>query len=316
MAKPSSYNTATQIFLADVVQNLFADNSFLANSRNASAFANNKTVNWNQAGAKPGVIINRDTTGLTPAKRVDILRNFELDEYQTQPTIIDWTEEYVTNYSKRSSVLEDHISEVSERLAQRILFNWSVGASAIIRTTGAVKAGEATGATGNRLAIAYADIVNARKVLNKQNIPQDNRAMLISANTEADILKLDEFKSRDKYGAMTMMDGAIGIIAGFSVFVRSSTTIFNNAATPVAQNPLADDTFTIRATAVTDNESTLFWSMNNVVRAVSIEGIGGSKVSIVPAHGADEFSLTLVAGGAKYRNGGEGIVALVEAASA
>jgi len=316
MASPSSYATAKQVFLADVVQNLFDDNSFLARSRNASAFANNKTVNWNQAGAKPEVIIDRDTTALTPAKRTDILRNFDLQEYQSQPTIIDWTDEYVINYSKRASVLEDHISQVSEDLALRILYNWISGASAIIRTTGTAKAGEAPGATGNRLGISYNDIINARKVLNKQNIPQLNRCMLISANTEATILALDEFKSRDKYGAMTMMDGAIGTIAGFSVFVRSSTTVFNNAATPVAKLFKANDTFTPAATAVTDNESSLFWSADNVVRAVSIEGVSGSRINIVPAHGADEFSLTLVAGGAKYRNAGEGIVALVEAASA
>lgn len=310
MSAPSSYATAQQLFLADLVKNLYQNNAFLQRSRNWNGFAKGKTVNWNQSGAKPGVIINRDSTNLTPAKRTDVLRNYNLDEYQTQPTILDWTEEMVINYNKRADVIDDHVNTVTEDLADRIVYRWAAGASALLRTTGTARPAKTPSATGTRLAVTFADFVAVMERFAEQNINGELNALLPSGLL-TDIFGIDEFISNDylQGNAMPVVNGTIGKLLNFNIFVRGKGIVYNNAATPVAQLPKADDTAAARTPNAADNQSILFWSSDNVTRSISPD----SLTSVVPVHGGVELSATLIAGGAPFRNSGEGIVALVEA---
>jgi len=77
-----------------------------------------------------------------------------------------------------------------------------------------------TGA-GN-LVLTLADISNARMLLNKQNVPQDNRTLLISPEQEKAIIDLDNFSNADKYGAReALLNGEVGRIYGFRVMVHN-----------------------------------------------------------------------------------------------
>jgi len=314
MPAPSTYATAQQIFLADLVKNLYANNSFLLRSRNWNSAAKGKTVNWNQAGSKPGVVINRDTTTLTPAKRTDILRNYNLDEYQTMPTTIDWTDEMVINYAKRADIIDDHGKSINDDIAKRVLYKWAAGAS-IVRTSGTARPAKTPSATGNRNAANFDNFVEVVEKFASQDIEINPAfcSVLVPALMLEDMFAIEEFKSNDYLArqGMPVVTGSFGQIMGFAVFVRSTGVLFNQAG-PVAQLPKADDSTSARTANAADNQSLLFWHSQFVTRAISPD----SLTSIVPAHGAVELSATMIAGADKYRNGGEGIVALVEDAAA
>lgn len=311
MPKPSTYSTAQSIFLADLARNLFANNAWLSRSRNWSAFANGKEVVWNQSGAKPGVVINRNTTALTPAKRTDVKRFYGLDEYQSIPTTIDWTDEMVINYLKRADIVNDHRKQIEADLALRILHRWTSGAASLIRTTGDARPASTPSATGTRRAVTPQDFLKARTELIKQdvNFDEEQPCCLLTADMEAEILNNKELWSSFVSSEGVLVNGRITRLAGFEVFVRSKTILFNNAGTPVAALPKADDSVSFRAGATTDNESALFWMPSYVTRAIS----ASSLFSLIGVHGGVEASATLIGAGDKFYNQGLGIVALVQA---
>ena len=71
--------------------------------------------------------------------------------------------------------------------------------------------------------LAVADIVNARKLLNIQNVPMADRYMLISPAQEAALLQISDFVHADKYGsAEGVMNGELGRIYGFRVLMHST----------------------------------------------------------------------------------------------
>ena len=74
--------------------------------------------------------------------------------------------------------------------------------------------------------ISFNDILEARRLLNKQFIPKDERRFLaINSDQETDILGLPKFTEADKYGSnMPLLTGEIGKILGFRVVVTENVT--------------------------------------------------------------------------------------------
>ena len=73
-------------------------------------------------------------------------------------------------------------------------------------------------------ALAVADIANARKLLRNQNVPMDDGKlfMLISPDSEADLLNISNFIKANEYGdGSALRNGFIGKILGFNVVVSS-----------------------------------------------------------------------------------------------
>jgi HK97 family phage major capsid protein len=67
------------------------------------------------------------------------------------------------------------------------------------------------------------DIVNARMLLNKQNVPMGDRYMVISPDQEAAVLQLSNFIQAERYGnAEPVQNGEVGKIFGFKVLVHPS----------------------------------------------------------------------------------------------
>lgn len=69
------------------------------------------------------------------------------------------------------------------------------------------------------------DIVAARRILNRNNVPQDQRYLLISPEKEEDMLNIANFIEADKYGAReALLNGEIGRVYGFRVVVSNLLT--------------------------------------------------------------------------------------------
>lgn len=70
------------------------------------------------------------------------------------------------------------------------------------------------------------DITEARRILNRNNVPQSDRYLLISPEKEKDMLNIDNFIHADKYGAGTdpLLNGEIGRVFGFRVLVSNLLT--------------------------------------------------------------------------------------------
>jgi N4-gp56 family major capsid protein len=76
--------------------------------------------------------------------------------------------------------------------------------------------------TGAGSTLALADITEARKKLNRNNVSADNRYLLISPEREQDMLNLPNFIKADEYGARdALLNGEIGRVFGFRVIVSN-----------------------------------------------------------------------------------------------
>ncbi len=71
---------------------------------------------------------------------------------------------------------------------------------------------------GSSGAITRTKILQARQLLNAQDVPSDERFMVISTNQEAELLDIDGFVSCEKYGSReALLNGEIGRLFGFTV---------------------------------------------------------------------------------------------------
>ncbi len=78
-------------------------------------------------------------------------------------------------------------------------------------------------------AITRAKILAARKLLNDQNVPMDDRFMAVSTAQEAELLDIDQFVSAEKYGSsVPLINGELGRLFGFRIIM--STNVENDVS--------------------------------------------------------------------------------------
>lgn len=330
MADTKDYSTAQRIFRTDLAAKLYQTEGFVLQSQDWSADARGNKVSWQEDQQEPNVIINNKTNALTASNKDEIARDFDIDEYQSVPHKINYTEELLTNYQKRQNLIESHLKAHRKTMALRILYNWMKGAMAnsrIIETSGSAVTGLAPSATGNRKAIQYKDIIAMQAQLIKDEVEMElgKLNLLIPVAWQQTLMNLSEFKSRDFYpignNSSPIIGGmmVIGTIAGCNVFVRSSTLACDKTDYELFV-PKADNALNARTATADDSLTALMWHSDYVVRAANFNKIGKdartSLVNIIPIHGGTEFSLTAIAGGNSYYQKGQGTAVLVETASA
>jgi N4-gp56 family major capsid protein len=77
-------------------------------------------------------------------------------------------------------------------------------------------------AQGTASAITLDGIAKARRLLNRANVPQSDRFMVIPPEQEQVLIGLDNFRNADKYGSReALLSGEIGQIYGFRVIVHN-----------------------------------------------------------------------------------------------
>lgn len=77
--------------------------------------------------------------------------------------------------------------------------------------------------------VGLADILEARRLLNIQNVPMSERYLLLSPDAEAQMLKIDNFIHADKYGSTeAIQNGEIGKVYGFRVLMSTSPALTGN----------------------------------------------------------------------------------------
>jgi N4-gp56 family major capsid protein len=77
-------------------------------------------------------------------------------------------------------------------------------------------------AHGTATAITLDGIAKARQLLNRANVPQSDRYLVIPPEQEKVIIGLDNFRNADKYGSRdALLKGEVGQIYGFRVIVHN-----------------------------------------------------------------------------------------------
>lgn len=296
-------------FLSEITPQLFADNTFMSRALNDDAFVNNNTVELPHSGTIPAVAVDRTTLPAAIAKRTDAPSNYSLSELTSDPTLIQDSEELIVAYNKRASVLKQHVDKINEKGADMLLNLWAdggetpEGAGLGIVTTGANRAATANGATGVRKAVTAKDILAGRAVMDRADIPQNGRVMVIPATMYNDLFEIDDFIDASKFGKAIQPEGFVGRIYGIDVYMRSKVNSFLGADYSLIAEGAAG--------AATHCHGILMWQEGQVRRAK-----GSTKVYMnvdEAAYYGSIFSAMCRLGGSPTRNDKKGIVSIVEA---
>ena len=301
-----------ELWIRTIAESLFADNTFVQQSLDDSEFMEGNVVHLPQSGTKPTVEKNRTNLPATAAKRTDTDSTYPVDEYTTDPVILQNTEAIEVSYNKRTSILAQHIGTLEEEVGFQLSYYWATSqATQQVRTTGSARTAYKTGQTGTRKALTKADLIEVRRIMDRMDIPQMGRIALIDADHYPDLLSISEFVDANKIGGSgNISSGSIGQIFGFDVYVRSNVVMYDNTGTPVKKAPGT-------AVAATDNAASLFWHKNFVRRSVGNTANSGIKVfqkNDDPQFYGAVFSALVRAGGKHAYTNERGIVALIEAA--
>ena len=199
----------TEIWVNDIIEPLFADNTFAARSINHSAFVNDKTVHVPNAAAAPGVTKNRASFPASVSTRTDNDLTYTLAEYTTDPFTVPNIDEVELSYDKRSSILSGMRNALADAVHADIVEAWA----------GTVADRDQVVSTS----LTKKNVIALKKVFDEANIPQMGRCLLLTPeyfNTLLDNLT-DAEATAALSGANQQM-GTLGKYMGFDLYMRSS----------------------------------------------------------------------------------------------
>lgn len=255
----------TEVWVADIQENLFYQNEFLNLAVDHSAYISNKTVHVPQAGGNPTVVKNRTDLEATLSQRTDTELTYDLDNYTTDPVVVKDVEDLQVSYAKRQSVMGQHIATLGDVIASETLQKWAVTGSTthVLRTTGADTAMLPNStATGTRKLLTHLDIARAAAIMDIDKVPRQGRfaviptAMLTGLFSDTELLKLRALVSED----MVKM-GVIAELHGFKIISRGAVVRYTNAGANNIRTQVAAD-------AATDCAGAIFFSRFMVCQAL------------------------------------------------
>lgn len=295
-----------EIWEKDIVEGLWASNQFLNFAFNADQYVlAGKVVHIPQAGAPAGTKVNRTQLPATVTQRTDVDITYAIDEITSDPTLIPNADTVELSYDKRTSVTSEMRANMYETAALNMIYRWSPTAKErILRTTGEAVVAHLTGATGNRKAMALADLKKAQLQMNRDSVPSGNRYALIDADMMDQLTnEMSANQNRDFLAAYDEANGIAGRLYGFNLIVRSQVMRYSNAATPAR---ISWET----AGTTTDNAAAICWHKESLERALGdvkfFENLGDAT------YYGDIYSALIRLGGRIRRNDNKGVVAIVQ----
>lgn len=244
-----------------IEEELFRSNRFLQYLHSEDEYVvGGKVVHIPQSGGPADVERNRATFPATTRRRTDTDITYVLDEFTTDPTHIQNAETVELSYDKSRSVIREDSGKLMQDVGDWMIYKSAENAAAgnKLPTTGAAGAASAPGATGTRKILTVADLRAAKVYLNKQNVPRENRYMLLSSEM-IDHLAADNDLRYAFQGVYDLPDGVIAKLEGFMLLERSH--VLRLATDLSVKTPDA-------ANATTDNDCALFWQMDFLARAL------------------------------------------------
>lgn len=186
---------------------------------------------------KDGVVFNNDYEGDPKSGAVKIPQRdgeVEVQDYNTATGVAKTTQDtaYVTVVINKDVAVNEIIdgyesAAVPDNMVADRLDSATYSLAARLDSDGAAEligGGTANNVASLTSATIYSEIVNIRTKMSKANVPVTGRYMLVTPDTYALLLQSPEFISASNLGDAVKQTGAIGAIAGFTVYEWNDAT--------------------------------------------------------------------------------------------
>lgn len=295
-----------EVWIKDIQENFFPDNSFAAKSVDDSAYVKDHSVHVPNAGAPSNVVINRSQKPASVTSRNDNDLVYDIDELTTDPIYIPNIDTVELSYDKRQSVISNDREQLQTEAAQNLLYRWGATPTVVITTGVAKEAHTSTTATGYRKGIVKADIQKINTQFNIDNVPQDGRYILLDAVMYNQLL--DDLTDKELSAFLNSANaqkGILGQLYSFNFMMRSSvlrTKITNSkpVVLPWSSNAVA-----------TECAAGLAWQEKCVSRAIGDIKMFDKEND--PTYYGDIYSFLVRAGGSPRRYDKKGVTLIVQA---
>lgn len=292
-----------EIWISDLIENLFADNTFAGRSVNHSGFVSDRTVHVPNAGGKPNVVKNRKTLPAQISEREDVDLHYDIDVYTTDPITIQHAEEVELSYSKRNSVILNSRNALQEAVHGDLIYSWVPSSPSSVATSGSAVEAHIPSATGNRKAFTKADVLAVKSLFDKQDIPQMGRCILVDSIMYNQLLgSLTESQANAFMASADAQRGTIGNLYGFDFYMRSQVAKTTSGGTLKAWGSSA---------AATDSAAGIAWQDGCVSRSLGSTELFDNQGNAL-VYG-DIISAAVRAGGHYMRNDKKGVCLIYQA---
>lgn len=288
-----------------IVEQLFANNDFLNYAQNADDHVlNGKVVHIPNAGVASRVKKNRAVLPATITRRKDIDVTYALDEYTSDPRLLENVDK-ILSYDKMNSAMGQDMRTVKQNVALGMIYNWRPDITKVIETTGNSVASHLANTTGNRKTFKLSDLDEASAIMTDDDVPEEDRYVLMSARMHkqlTDQLSVGDYKDFSR--AYDEKKGVIGELFGFKFLKRSSVLRADNAKVFYDPDP------EVFVPANTDVDAVLCWHIDAVERAMGTIKLFENLNDAF--YYGDAYSLLLRSGGRRVRADNKGVIAIVQ----
>lgn len=213
----------------EMIKKFRHDNTWLSELKSKNNWVNNEVIKIPRQGAAPTVLINNTVYPISKSQRSDSHIVIELNKYDTENTIVTADELYALPYEKVSDVQTQHREELEDVTARHALHSISPAsnsaATPVLATTGA---DDGTG----RLRLTSKDIVRLKKALDKLNVPQMGRVLVLCPDHVGDLLDEDRNFNTQYQNAK---DGVLSSnYYGFKIYEANYTPTYSAGSAKVA----------------------------------------------------------------------------------
>ena len=176
-----------EIWINQILEGFYPDDSFLQKPVNYSAFVENDRLHIASAGIDPKVLINNTTYPIKSVGRDDSDNEIVLDKFETENTIVRRPDAIEYSYDKLESVIRQHRATLRKSVAMKAIHAYAPTSDTtdtpVILTTGL--------ATGGRKRMTFADILTLKERFDEAEIPLEERYIVLHPKHVSDLLLED-----------------------------------------------------------------------------------------------------------------------------
>lgn len=185
---PVAVQLKNELAEKELIKKFRHDNGWLSEVRSKNNWVGNDAIKIPKQGAAPDVLINNDVYPISKNNREDSHVVVSLNKYDTTNTIVTDDELYALPYEKVSDVQIQHRETLEDETAEHALH--SIAPAENTDTTPILKTTGEDDGTG-RKRLTSTDLINAKKSLDKLNVPKKGRIMVLCSDHVADLLEED-----------------------------------------------------------------------------------------------------------------------------
>jgi len=238
-----------QVWISQIMEKFYPEASFLNYAKDMTEHVDNDKINLADCGFDPDVYINNTTYPIPIVQRTDTPLSLELDLYETENTLVRSPEAVELAYDKLESVIYGHRNvlkaKAGEKAAHAYAPNTNTANTPILVTTGADN-----GEGYKRL--MPEDILRLKKKYDLQDIPFENRYLVLDPNHIEDLILYDLKSFKD---ITDFVNGKPNRFAGFNILQYTKTPKYNvSTLTKLPWGAVADSNTTFGSFSFSSEE--------------------------------------------------------------